>query len=119
MILNPLFSGVLTHPTTAYVGIPIKDGALGAQIAWKDATSSATITLELSSYDPQVAPIASAGSAWHWEDSGVTITGPAGAAAGSIVVNADNVRQQRARFKIVTIATTTIDILDGVVRSGT
>jgi hypothetical protein len=116
MVTKPLFAGTLTHPTTAYVGVPIKDGALGCQIAWLDATSSATITLELTSFDPDVAAVNVAGTAWQWKDSGVVIAGPAASAAGSVLVNTENVRQQRARLKIVTAATSVLEILDGVIR---
>jgi hypothetical protein len=110
---NPLFKGTLTHPTTKYVGCPIHDGVIGGHIAWKDATSSATITLEMTSFGPDLAPNDEAGAAWEWKDSGVSITGPAGAAAGSVLVNVENARQLRARYKIVTAATCDLEIYDG------
>lgn len=106
-----LFSARIASGATVYVPVPIRDGKIGASIAWKDAISSATITLELSSY-PQLAPDV-AGSAWEWVGSGVTITGPTAAAAAGSLVNVENVRQRAARFKIVTAAITTLDILDG------
>lgn len=110
---NPLFKGVLTHPTTQYVGLPIHDGVAGGQIAWKDATSSATITLELTSFGPDEAPGNVAGAAWEWKDSGETITGPVASAAGSTLVNLENVRQRRGRYKIVTAADCDLEIYDG------
>lgn len=113
MTVFPLFKGVLTHPTTKYVNLPVRNGAVGAHIAWKDATSSATITLEFSSTPQEYADVAVAGDAWDWKDSGVAITGPAGAAAGSSLVNVENVRQRRARLKIVTAATSDLEIWDG------
>jgi hypothetical protein len=109
----PLFKGTLTHPVTQYVAVPVHQGCIGVHIGWKDATSSATITLELSSYDAIEAPYDVAGSAWEWRDSGLTITGPAASAAGATVVNVDNVRQRRARLKIVTAATSVLEIHDG------
>lgn len=115
MIRPPLFSGTLTHPATEYVGVPVHDGVIGVHIAWPDATSSATITLELTSYDSQDAPTTTAGTADIWKDvsATVSITGPAASARGSAQVNVENVRQRRARLKIVTAATTTLTILDG------
>jgi hypothetical protein len=98
---------------TAYVNLPIKKGTLGQQIAWLDATSSATLTIELTNYDADDAPLATAGAANVWKDSGVSVTGPAGSAIGATVLNIENVRQKRARLKIVTAATTNIEIIDG------
>lgn len=108
----PLFKGTLTHPTTQYVPVPVHNGTIGAYIAWKDATSSATITLELTSLNPEIASDTST-TAWHWKDSGVSITGPAASAAGASLVNVENVRQGRARLKIVTAATSVFEIMDG------
>jgi hypothetical protein len=108
----PLFKGVLTHPTTKYIGLPIRDGHTGAHITWKDGTSSATITLEMSGYDAQDAPVETAGT-YQWKDSGVAITGPTAAGAGGSLVNVENVRQYRARLKIVTVATSDFEIYDG------
>jgi hypothetical protein len=115
MIREPLFKGTLTHPATQYVGVPIHDGIIGVHIAWPDATSSATITLELTSYDSIDAPVTTAGTADLWNDVSATvaITGPAASARGSAQVNVENVRQRRARLKIVTAATSTFTILDG------
>lgn len=111
---TPLFKGTLTNPATQYIGVPIKEGCIGLHIGWKDATSSATITLELSSFNASDAPVAEAGSAWEWKDSGVSITGPAGAAAGAALVNVENVRALRARLKIVTAANCDLEIYDGL-----
>lgn len=107
-----LFSGRIATSTTLYVPVPIRDGKIGAQIGWPDAVSSATITLELSSQP--VSPTI-AGPANHWTtESGVSITGPAASAAGSVTVNVENVRQKFARFKIVTAAVTHLEIWDGL-----
>jgi hypothetical protein len=107
-----LFDGTLTHPTTKYVGVPIRSGRLGAYIAWTDATSSATITLEVTSFGPEDAPVDTAGT-YQWKDSGVAITGPAASAAGAAIVNQNNLQQRRARLKIVTVATSKLKIYDG------
>lgn len=108
---NILFQGTVATSEVKYVAVPIRSGALGAHIGWKDATSSATITLELSSFPG--ASTDNAGRAWEWKDSGVSITGPAASAASSTIVNVENVRQQRARLKITGAALSTFDIRDG------
>lgn len=105
----------LNNGSTKYVELPVtRDGCIGAQLAWLDATSAATITLELTSYGQREAPY-DAAAAHRWKDSGLTITGPAGAAAGSVLVNVENVRQRRARFKIVATANSKIQVLAGIV----
>jgi hypothetical protein len=113
----PQFKGAIATSTTVYVGVPIHgsggERALGAMIGWTDATSAATITLELSSFGPEDAPIDEAGSAWEWDDSDETITGPAGAAAGVDSVYLQNVQAKRARLKIVTSANSDFEIHDG------
>lgn len=109
----PLFKGTVASGATAYVGIPIRDGVLGAHVGWKDATSSATITVELSSFAATDAPVSEAGSAWEWKDSGETFTGPAASAAGAFLINLENVRQLRGRIKIVAAADCDLEIHNG------
>ncbi len=106
-----LYKGPVANSETLYIEVPIRNGTLGAHIGWLDATSSATVTLELSSFHGAAPTVA--GAAWEWEDSGETITGPAGAAAGSTIVNVENVRQRKARLKIVGAAACQFDIRDG------
>jgi hypothetical protein len=111
-----LFRGKIPTSTTLYVEVPVRDGVdggrfLGVHVAWLDATSSATITLELTSYRHVASGVA--GNAWEWIDSGLTFTGPAATAAGGLLINIENIRQHRARLKIVTAAITTLDIRDG------
>lgn len=106
-----LFRGTVANGETKYVEVPVRNGALGLHIGWKDATSSATITLELTSVN--AAAIDAAGTAWVWEDSGLTITGPVAAAAGSTSLNVENVRQRYARLKIVGAALSAFEIWDG------
>lgn len=112
MIYPPLFKGTVASGATKYVGLPVVKGALGAQIAWLDATSAATITVELTSFDAQDAPVETAGT-YQWKDSGVSLTGPAASAAGSVLINLENVRQKRARIKIVASANCSFEIYDG------
>jgi len=107
-----LFSGTIPTSTTLYVPLNVVDGTIGAYIAWLDATSSATITVELTSI-PGVSPHV-AGAAWHWKDSGETFTGPAATAAGALLVNIANARQNSARLKIVTAAACAFEIYDEV-----
>jgi hypothetical protein len=109
----PLFKGPIATTTTKYIGVPIHDGALGLYIAWLDGTSAATLTLELSSFGAVDAPVETAGT-YQWVDSGETITGPAASAAGAAMVNLMNVRQARARLKIVTTANSVFEVYDGV-----
>lgn len=110
--MSKIFGGAIPTSTTVYIPVQIKGGAIGVHIGWKDAVSSATITLELSSVDG--VSFTSAGSAWEWKDSGLTITGPAASAASSTLVNVENVRQYSARLKIVTAAVSTFEIWDGL-----
>lgn len=95
---------------TKYLEVRVVDGKVGFQLAWMDATSSATVTLELTSFATISAT--AAGKAWDWKDSGLTITGPAASAAGSVLVNVENVRQRRARIKIVGAAASSFDLQD-------
>lgn len=114
---NQLFVGSVASGATLYVEVPVRgepDSAaryLGVQIGWLDATSSATIALELSSFDGAAAVVA--GAAWEWKDSGLTITGPTAAAASSTILEVENVRQHRARLKIIAAAACNFDIRDG------
>lgn len=100
----------LAITSTVYVELPVVNGCVGGQVAWLDATSAATLTLELTSYGmPEAAT--SAAAAHYWKDSGVSITGPNGTAVGSALLNVENVRQKRARLKIVTTAASKIQVL--------
>jgi hypothetical protein len=112
MIIPPKFKGTVANGETKYVGLSIRNGALGAQIAWKDATSAATITLDLTSFDHIDAPVTTAGT-YQWTPSGLTITGPTAAAASSVTLNIENVRQKRARLKIVATAACDFEIYEG------
>jgi hypothetical protein len=106
-----MFVGVIANGATQFVPVVVVDGCVGAHIKWPDATSSATITLELSSDREATLTSVAAG---EWLASGVTVTGPTGVAAGGSLVNVENVRQLRGRLKIVAAATTTLEILRGI-----
>lgn len=107
-----LFRGTVANGETKYLRVPIHNGALGIHIGWKTTASSATITLEMTSI-PGLG-IDDPGAAWQWEDSGVSISGPAAAAIGATSVNVDNVRQTDARLKIVGAAASVFEIWDGI-----
>ena len=107
--MSRTFKGTIANGATQYVGINIVDGHIGTQIAWLDATSAATITLELTNYDADAAPVTTAGT-YQWVDSGESITGPSGSAAGSALLNMENVRQRRGRLKIVASANCSIEV---------
>jgi hypothetical protein len=109
--MSPLFKGQLSASTVTYIEIPVRCGCVGAQVAWPDATSAATIGLEFSS-NPGAG--ASSTKADDWTDSGVTITGPAATGAGSVMLNVDNIRQKRARIKVTTTAVTNLTVWDGM-----
>lgn len=113
--LHTLFVGSVAVGVTKFVPVPVRFGHIGVDIGWLDATSNATITLELTSTQ---ADVFAAGNAWEWKASGVAVTGPVAAAAGGSFVNIENVRQQRARLRILGVAATSnFDIRDGT--SGT
>lgn len=107
-----LFDGTVANGVTQYVGVPIKNGKLGCHIAWLDATSSATITLETTSYNAQDAPTTTAGT-YQWYPTAVSITGPAASAAGSFALNVADIYQRRARLKIVAAANSDFEIING------
>jgi len=110
-----LFAGAVLNGVTKYVAVPVRNGTIGVDIGWLDATSAATITLELSSFPNGAANFSVAGAAWEWSPSGLTITGPTAAAAGSALLNVENVRQNYARLKIVATANCSFDIRDGTI----
>lgn len=110
---RPLLDSSLANPSTTYVGVPIHDGTIGLDIGWKDATAAATITLEFASAPVDQVATDDNTNAWEWKDSGETITGPTATAASGTFVHLENVRQKRARIKIVTTAISPIIIWDG------
>lgn len=113
---NALFDykrdGTIANAATQYIGVPVVKGMVGVYIAWVDATSSATITLEFTSMPPEEAATTTAGT-YQWKDSGLSFTGPAASAAGSLLINVENVRQSRARLKVVGAANTKLIVYNG------
>lgn len=110
MIRPPAFKGTVAAAATQYVGIPVGP-RMFIDIAWLDAISSATITLETTGFDAQDAPVDAAGAAWEWKtEADVTITGPAASAAGSAKVHITGIGPCRARLKIVAAANCSFEI---------
>lgn len=107
--MSRIFKGTIANGATQYIGVPIVNGTIGVQVAWLDETSDATITLELTNYDADAAPVGAAGEAWEWVDSSETIAGPSGA-AGATLINLTGINQRRARLKIVASATSSIEV---------
>ena len=101
---------VVNTGTTFYVELPVENGTVGGQIAWLDATTAATITLELTSFGMALAAY-DAAAAQFWKDSGVTGLSITAGAVGSNLINVENIRQKRARLKIVTTANSKIQVL--------
>lgn len=127
---EPLFRGVQNTTTTIAVPVPIVAGAVGIQVSWPDTTTAASFVLEFSSFPGELAPVGAGGagteipggghaflagaSAQLWVDSGETIAAVPGGAAGSFLVNASGVRQQRARLRITSTAACFWSIWQGV-----
>lgn len=106
-----LFRGAVASAATKYVPVPCSGGALvGILIGWKDATSSATITLQTTNLSEEEAPVETAGSAWQWANESLTITGPSGSAAGATMLHLGNMASKRARLKIVAAANCLFEI---------
>ena len=108
-----LLDQTVASGSTLYVAVPIHHDAIGLHIGWRDATSAATVTLELTSKPSSEAATEVDGDAWDWVDSGESIAGPDGTAAGAVLVHLDNVRQRRARLKFVTTADCDLFVYDG------
>jgi len=100
---KPLFKGSIANGATAFCPVPIVQGCIGLHGTWPDATSTFTVVLEVSSFNPEEpgAGPEDAANARTWPAMpGVTITQTPGA-AGSFLVNLSNIRQQRARLRMV------------------
>lgn len=114
----PRRDSVATAPGTYFIGVPVErfGGAafVGLQIAWRTAGFAATFTLELTSYDESDAPVSVAGAANVWIAApGVTIAAATGAGVGASLVNVENVRQKRARLRVVVTVAGLLDVLRG------
>lgn len=109
---RPLFQGTVANGATQYVGIPVGlKGITTIHLAWKDATSAATVTLQHSLFSPDDAPVGSAGSAWHWVNSATSVTGPAATAAGASLTQLSGVGPNlRSRLRIVATANCDLEV---------
>lgn len=112
-VKRPLFKGSVGNGVTKFIPIGIHQGCLGAHFSWPDATTNGTLTLELSSFNPEDADAETLGTADLWAASGVTLT-PAFGARGSLLINLSNIRQQRARLKFISSAASVIEVYDGI-----
>lgn len=106
---------------THYVEIGgVDDLVQSIHIAWPDAVSSATITLESSNFgvmdsapavgDPMARSTETDGYRWYAETA-AAITGPAATAAGSFMLHVGNTGARRLRLKIVAAALTQLYII--------
>lgn len=106
-------SGVALTTTSGVSGtavhyFEIGDGdaiAEAVQISWTDATSSATISLESTNFNPSEAAVDVA-AGYYWYPEPVTVTGPVASAASTFMLPLGNVGQRRFRLKVTVIATT-------------
>lgn len=128
--VTTLFKGTQANATIICVPVPIIAGCIGIHVSWPDATTAATMVLELSSFSSDEAPLQSGGAgtavvgegtavigaadAQKWPDSGETIAAVVAGAAGARLVNLSNVRQRRARLRITSTAICTWDIKQGI-----
>lgn len=94
----------VANAATRYVDLPIPSSKLhSVQIAWLDAISSATITIESTNRTPNDASFDSTNAAL-WSADATSITGPNGTAIGSVMVNLADKGFRRARLKIIASA---------------
>ena len=109
----PIFRGPILAGATLYVGIPFGpiNWLVFVDVQWRDAVSSATITLETTASNSEDAPVDVPGQAWQWKtDATVTIAGPTAIAAGSTKVTISNAAAPRGRLKIVAAANCDFEI---------
>lgn len=98
----PLFDGVIANGTTKYIGVPTGlSSLLGIQIARVTGAGADAITLEMSEFPADQAPVEVAGT-YQWKDTGEVIATPA--AGTSTQVHLGNVGASRSRLKIVAAA---------------
>lgn len=105
------YETLITSGATQYIEIPVSCALVTAvHIRWRDATSSATITLESSNEDPdRVSGTSTTAGDWIAESS-VTITGPSASAAGGSMLHLANFGSERARLKVVAAADTRLRV---------
>lgn len=107
-----IFKGTIANGTTRYFGIPTgAKGLLFLDVAWKDATSAATITVESTGWPAEDAPIETPGTARHWEtEAGIVIAGPTGVGEGKTTVHVSNFIAPRARMRFQATAACDVEI---------
>lgn len=108
----PIFRGPILAGATLYVGIPFGpiNWLVFIDIQWRDAISSATITLETTASNSEEAPVDVPGQAWQWKADPAVITGPSAVGAGSTKVTISNAGAPRGRLKIVAAANCDFEI---------
>jgi hypothetical protein len=101
-MFRPLFDGTILSGATKYIGLPMGLSSLeGIQISRITGAGADTITLEMSLFPADQAPVATAGT-YQWKDSGETISTPT--AGTSTLVHLGNIGTTRSRLKIVAAA---------------
>ena len=99
---RPLFKGTILSGASKYIGVPVGlSSLLGLQIARVTGAGTDTITLEVSEFPADLAPVETAGT-YQWKDSGESISTPT--AGTSTIVELGNIGTSRARLKIVAAA---------------
>ena len=125
---KPLFKGIQATGTVIAVPVPVVAGCIGVHISWPDAVTAATVEVQFSSFDSDQAPwftgAALAGDGYaaiavadpdKWPtDANVPVDPIVAGASGARLVSASNVRQQRCRLLITSLAECNWDIRDGI-----
>jgi hypothetical protein len=96
---------------THYVEITNGAPLISAFIRWFDGTGDAAITVESTDLAKDEAASDSTEATEWAAESGVSITGPAGSAAGCVAVHLGNLATKRVRLKIVASAACDMEIL--------
>lgn len=92
---------------TTYVGLPVSCGTIGGSVFWSSTSLIATFTVDVTTANQQEAPVNDTSA--RWVGSGVSFPAAA-SAAGGFAINLENVRQARARLKIVATAAGEIEV---------
>jgi hypothetical protein len=101
-MFRPLFDGTILSGATKYIGIPTGLSSLdGIQISRITGAGADAITLEMSLFPADQAPVETAGT-YQWKDSGESIATPT--AGTSTIVHLGNIGLTRSRLKIAAAA---------------
>ena len=82
---------------TTYIGLPVTCGTVGGSVFWSSVLA-ATFTVEVTSANQVEAPLTDTSA--RWVGTGASLPAAA-SAAGGFAINLENVRQARARLKVV------------------